>query len=180
MKGKVRPLLRISLVKTRHTRKDCKSMDKLYVTKEALEKMHTELVYRQSLRMTIAAEIEQARGYGDLKENAEYHAAKERQAMLHAEIRDMEDKIARAEVFDGSLLDATKALLGASVRVLNKKTKKEVTYKLVSPVEVEIAEGKISLQTPIGKALLGHSVGDIVIAKVPAGDIELEIMEITR
>lgn len=155
-------------------------MDKLYVTKEALDKMHEELQYKQSLRMKVAAEIEQARGYGDLRENAEYHAAKERQAMLHAEIRDLEDRIARSEVFDERLLDASKAYLGASVRVLNKKTSKEVTYKLVSPVEVDIASGKISVQTPIGKALLGHSVGEVVIAKVPAGDIELEILEITR
>lgn len=155
-------------------------MEKLYVTSEGLERLKAELTECNDRRMGVAAVIEQARGYGDLKENAEYHAAKEEQAMLHARIRDLEDKITRAVLVENQDIDASKVYLGASVRVLNKKMKKEVVYQMVSPVETDLASGKISVQSPVGKALLGHSVGDVVVAKVPAGDLELEILEITR
>jgi transcription elongation factor GreA len=128
----------------------------------------------------IAEEIEVARGFGDLKENAEYHAAKEKQALKAAEKRDIEDKLANAVVVDESALDQSKALLGATVRVLNKKTGKEMSYTLVSPVETDMAAGKISVQSPVGKALLGKQVGEVAVAKVPAGDLELEVRDITR
>ena len=100
--------------------------------------------------------------------------------MLHAHIRSLEDKIARARILDDEDIDATKAYQGANVRVLNRKTNREAVYHIVSPVETDVAGGKISVQSPVGKALLGHSVGDVVIARVPAGDLELEIVEITR
>jgi len=131
-------------------------------------------------RMRIADTIEHARELGDLKENAEYHAAKEAQAHLHARIRDTEDKIARSEVIDDQDFDSDKAYVGSSVRVLNKNTKKEVTYQLVSPVEADLATGKISTKSPVGQALLGKSMGDTVVAKIPAGDLKLKILEITR
>ena len=102
------------------------------------------------------------------------------QAHLHARIRDLEDKITRAVIINHSELDHTKALVGATVRVLNRKTKKEVTYTLVSPVEADMASGKISTKSPVGQALLGHEAGEVVVAKVPAGAIELEILEISR
>ena len=155
-------------------------MEKLYVTSEGLERLKAELAECNVRRLRVADVIEQARGYGDLKENSEYHAAKEEQAMLHARIRDLEDKITRAVLVEDQDIDASKAYLGATVRVLNKKTKKEMVYQMVSPVETDLASGKISIQSPVGKALLGHSVGDVVVAKVPAGDLELEILEITR
>ncbi len=155
-------------------------MEKVYVTREGLEKLKTDLATCNARRMKVAATIEQARGYGDLRENSEYHAAKEEQAMLHARIRDMEDKLTRAVFIEDQDIDATKAYLGAQVRVLNKKTNKEIVYSLVSPLEMDMARGRISVQSPVGKALLGLSVGDTAVAKVPAGDIVLEILEITR
>ena len=154
--------------------------DTLYVSRDGLEKMKTDLVSMNEDRMRIAETIEHARDLGDLKENAEYHAAKEAQAHLHARIRDMEDKIARAVVLEDQNIDLSKAYVGATVRVRNKKLKKEFVYVLVSPVEADMASGKISTQSPVGKALLGKSVGDTVIAKVPAGDLTLEILEISR
>lgn len=154
--------------------------DKIYVSRDGLEKMKTDLVAMNENRLTIAATIESAREHGDLKENAEYHAAKEAQAMLHARIRDIEDKIARAAVLEDHDIDASKAYVGATVLVLNKKTDKEVTYVLVSPVEADLAAGKISTQSPVGQALLGASVGDEVVATIPAGDLRLEVLEISR
>jgi len=154
-------------------------MEKLYVSQEGLGKMKAELVEMKAHRLTVAAAIEHARSLGDLSENAEYHSAKEEQAMLHARIQDLEDKIARSVSLEEQNIDTSKAYLGATVRVLNKKTGKEFEYKLVSPVEADMANGKISAQSPVGKALLGSSVGETALAKVPAGDLQLEIIEIS-
>ncbi len=155
-------------------------MDNIYVSAEGLEKLKAELAECKSKSPVIAAEIEHARSYGDLRENSEYHAAKDAQAKNHARIRDLADKVARAVVVDESQLDSSKAYMGATVRVLNKKTKKEFTYILVSPVESDMSAGKISMKSPVGQALTGKSVGDVVVAQVPAGNIELEILEISR
>jgi len=155
-------------------------VEKLYVSGEGLEKLKAELTELNEHRLVVAAAIEYARGLGDLSENAEYHAAKEEQALVHARIRDLEDKITRAVVMDDVDIDPSKVYLGARVRVLNKKTKREIVYQVVSPVEADFAAGKISVQSPVGKALRGRGVGETVVAKVPAGDIELEILEITR
>ena len=154
--------------------------EKLYVTQEGLDKIKADLVEMNKERMKIAATIEHARELGDLSENAEYHAAKEAQAYLHARIRDIEDKIARSTVLDDHGIDADKAYVGATVRLLNKKTQKEITYQLVGPIEADMASGKISTESPVGRALLGKSKGEKVIAKVPAGDLEFEILEISR
>lgn len=152
----------------------------LYVTRDGLDKMKADLVSMNEERMKIAATIEQARELGDLKENAEYHAAKEAQAHLHARIRDLEDKIARSEVLEDQDIDSDKAYVGSTVRVLNKNTKKEMSFQLVSPVEADMAAGKISTKSPVGQALLGKSIGDTVIAEIPAGDLKLKILEISR
>ena len=154
--------------------------DKLYVTRDGLVKMKDDLASMNEDRLKIADTIESARELGDLKENAEYHAAKEAQALLHARIRDLEDKVARSVILEDQDIDISKAYVGATVRVLNKKTKKEANYILVSPVEADMASGKISTESPVGKALLGKSVGDVAKANVPAGDLPLEILEITR
>ena len=155
-------------------------MEKVYVTREGLERLKSELAACNEERIRIAAAIELARSYGDLSENADYHANKEAQAMLHARIRDLEDKVTRAAIIEDQDIDQSKAYLGATVRVLNKKTNKELAYVLVSPVEMDMAHGRLSVQSPVGKALLGGSVGDTVVAKVPSGDIVLEILAITR
>jgi len=155
-------------------------MDKLYVSEDGLTKLKDDLAGCKARRMEVAAIIERAREFGDLRENADYHAAKEEQAMLHARIRDLEDKLARSVTLDGQEIDTSKAYVGATVRVLNKKSKKEFSYTLVSPVEADMAHGKISVRSPVGKALLGRAVGEVAVAKVPAGAIELEVLEITR
>jgi len=154
--------------------------DNVYVSQDGLDKMKADLADMNKERMVIADTIESARELGDLKENAEYHSAKEAQALLHARIRELEDHIARARVVDESEMDTSKAYIGSKVRVQNQKTNKEMTYTLVSPVEADMAAGKISNKSPVGQAILGKSVGDVAIAKVPAGDIKLEILEITR
>ncbi len=155
-------------------------MDKVYVTAEGLEKLEADLAHCMSERRRVADVIEYARSFGDLKENAEYHAAKENQAMLQAQIRNFEDKIARAAIIEDQDIDGSKAYVGATVKVLNKKTSKEFTYMLVSEIEADLASGKISVRSPVGKAFLGLSVGDIAVAKVPAGNIEFEILDINR
>ena len=155
-------------------------MERLYLTQDGLDKMKAELALCKGRTREVADAIEHARSFGDLRENADYHAAKEAQAMLHARIRDFEDKIARAHVVDEGAIDASKAYMGASVRVLNKRTNKECTYILASSVEMDVDSGRISIRSPIGKALLGKSVGDKAVAKVPAGNITLEILEISR
>ena len=152
----------------------------IYVTKDGLDKMKAELTRMNEERMEIADKIEAARELGDLKENAEYHAAKEAQAMLHARKHDLEDKIARSQILDESQMDTSKAFLGATVRVLNQKTKKEMTYTLVSAPEADMAAGKISNQSPVGKALLGKAVDEVAVASLPAGDLKMKILEITR
>ena len=154
--------------------------EKIYITQEGLDKLKVELTFMNTERMRIAETIEHARELGDLKENAEYHAAKEAQAHLHARIRDTEDKIARSEVIDDKEIDSDKAYVGSTVKVLNKNTKKEMSFQLVSPVESDLAAGKISTKSPVGQALLGKSPGDTVVANIPAGDLKLKILEITR
>lgn len=154
-------------------------MEKLYISRDGLEKLKRELAEMNDRRMKVASAIEHARSLGDLKENAEYHSAKEEQGMLHAKIKDVEDKIARAQLLEDQAIDTSKAYTGASVRVLNKKTKKEITYMLVSPVEADMASGKISTESPVGKAILGKSPGDEAVAKVPAGDLTLKILDIS-
>jgi len=153
-------------------------MENLYISQEGLEKMKAELTEMNERRFKVAKTIEQARALGDLKENAEYHSAKEEQAMLHAKIGDLEDKVSRAVLLDSQDIDTSKAHTGATVKVLNKKTKKEMVYTLVSPVEADLASGKISTQSPVGKALLGSVPGETVVAKIPAGDLQLEILEL--
>lgn len=153
-------------------------MEKLYISAEGIAKMKAELLEMNDRRMKVAGAIEHARSLGDLKENAEYHSAKEEQAMLHARIKDLGDKIARAVVLEDQDIDTSKAYLGATVKAVNKKTKKQMTYMIVSAVEADMAAGKISASSPVGKALLGKAVGEVAIASVPAGDLQLEIIEI--
>ncbi len=155
-------------------------MKKLYVSQEGLAKMKADLEMLNKRRLVVAKAIEHARSLGDLSENAEYHSAKEEQAMVHARIKDLEDKITRAVILDDTDIDASKAYVGATVRVKNQKTNKELTYMLVSPVEADMPSGKISVQSPVGKALLGKSVGEVAVATVPAGELLLEVLEITR
>ena len=155
-------------------------MSQIPVTEEGKRILQAELSDLEGQVPGIQAAIAEAREKGDLKENAEYHAAKEAQAMLHARLRDLEDNIARSRILEDQDIDLSKAYVGAIVKVQNQKTMKEIIYTLVSPVEADLASGKISTQSPVGKAILGASEGDVVVAKVPAGDFKLKILDISR
>ena len=155
------------------------SHDRLYITAEGLEKMKRDLAALCERRLVVADTIEQARSLGDLSENAEYHAGKEEQAMIHAKIRDFEDKIARAVVLETQERDTSKAYLGATVRAQNLKTNCETTFMLVGPAEADISVGKISAQSPVGKALMGRAVGDEVTAQTPGGRMTFKILDIS-
>ena len=154
--------------------------EKLYMSADGLEKLKAELQECRARSRVVAHALEKARALGDLRENADYHAAKEEQAMLAARIKDIEDKIVRAAIVDHAAIDASKAYIGATVRVVNTRTGLESTYVLVSPVEADVAAGKISVRAPVGSALLGKAVGEKAVATVPAGALEMEILEITR
>ncbi|HOC70803.1 MAG: Transcription elongation factor GreA [Candidatus Hydrogenedentes bacterium ADurb.Bin101] len=155
------------------------SHETVYITAEGLEKMKSDLAALCQRRIVVAAAIEHARSLGDLSENAEYHASKEEQAMVHAKIRNLNDQIARAVVLDNQDRDTDKAFLGATVRTLNLKTDSEITFMLVGPAEADILAGKISIQSPVGKALLGKGLGEEVTAQTPAGTMQYKILEIT-
>ena len=154
-------------------------MEKIYVSREGLDKMRSELAAMNERRLKVAETIEFARSLGDLRENAEYHSAKEEQALLHARIKDLEDKLTRSVILDDLNVDTSRAYQGATVRLRNQKTSQELTYTLVSPMEADLASGRISVQSPVGKALLGKGVGDTATATVPAGTLVLEVIEIT-
>ncbi len=159
-------------------------MDKqkpVYLTKEALQKLKEDLHFsRTSERARISAEIAEARSHGDLSENAEYDAAKEAQGKLEARIAQMETTLGNARIVDESQVDTSKAYILSTVRVKNHKSGSEQRFKLVSAQEADMAQGKISISSPIGKGLLGRAVGDTVEITVPAGTVKLEILEITR
>ena len=123
-------------------------------------------------------EIEEARAQGDLSENAEYHAAKERQSLLDFQIRDLEDKLARAEVIEVSKLSGEKVVFGATVKLEDIDTGQQVVYQIVGDHEAEPKDGKISISSPIARSLIGKSVGDEVEARIPAGVRKFEILDL--
>lgn len=129
-------------------------------------------------RPKISREIEVAREHGDLKENAEYHAAKERQGMVEAQIKDIEAKLALAEVIDPSKLSGDKVRFGATVTLLNTESEEEVTYRIVGADEANIDEGTISISAPLARALIGKEPGDEVRAQMPAGVRLFEVVSV--
>lgn len=131
-------------------------------------------------RPKISQQIGEARDKGDLSENAEYDAAKEAQGMLEAKIAKMENLLANARLIDDSDIDNSKVFILSNVRIRNQKNGAEVTYTLVAENEADLAQKKISIDSPIGKGLLGKAVGDIAEVTVPAGTIPFEILEISR
>lgn len=152
-----------------------------YFTQEGYDKLIAELKQLKSVeRPSISRQIAEAREKGDLSENAEYDAAKEAQALLEVKIAQMEDLVARARVLDDSEMDNSKVLALSKVKIKNHRSGKEVLYQLVSEKEANLKEGKISVESPIGKGLLGKSKGDVVEVKVPAGLLKLEVLEISR
>lgn len=152
-----------------------------YYTPEGLEKLKSELKQLKSVeRPKISQQIAEARDKGDLSENAEYDAAKEAQGLLEARIAKMETAIANARIVDESRMDTSKAYILSIVTVKNVANNQEMTYRLVAENEANLAEKKISVDSPIGKGLLGKALGDIAEIQVPSGTVKFEIVNITR
>ena len=153
----------------------------VYLTQEALDKLKEDLRRAKTEgRQEIAHAIAEARAQGDLSENAEYDAAKEAQGLLEARIAKLEETLSQARLVDETQMDNSRVYIMSTVRLMNLKAKKEVTYTLVSPEEADMRAGKISIKSPVGQGLLQKSVGDKVKITVPAGILEFEILEITR
>lgn len=150
-----------------------------YLSQEGFDKLEAELKDLKTRgRKEIAEDIAEARAKGDLSENAEYDAAKEAQGHLEDRITKLEDALANARVLDASELDLSKVRILTTVTILNKKVDKEMKYTLVSPNEADFSQNKISVESPIGKALMGTEIGQVVEVDVPAGKLELEILNI--
>lgn len=156
------------------------SMSKVqYLSQEGYDKLDAELKDLKTRgRREVAADIAEARAKGDLSENAEYDAAKEAQGHMEDRITKLEDILANARIIDAKDLDLSKVRVLTKVTILNKKVNKEMQYTLVSPNEADFAKGKISVESPIGKSLLGKEIGETVEVTVPAGKLELEIKKI--
>jgi len=153
----------------------------LYLTADGLQKLRDELHrLRTKERPRISESIAEARSKGDLSENAEYDAAKEEQGLVEARIARLEAEVASARLVDESKVDGSKAFILSNVKVENCKTGAKHTYTLVSAHEADLAAGRISVASPIGKSLLGRQVGEVVEVKVPAGSVELKILGISR
>ena len=152
-----------------------------YYTAEGLKKLKDELnQLRDIARPKASQDIAEARDKGDLSENAEYDAAKEAQGLLEMKISKMENTLANARLIDESQLDNSKVLVLSTVRLKNQSNGMEMKYKLVAESESDIKTGKISVSSPIGKGLLGKSVGDTAEITVPNGTLKFEILQITR
>ena len=151
-----------------------------YVTKETLEQMKEELQHLKGVERPAASRaIAEAREKGDLKENAEYDAAKEAQGLLEAKIAALEGALANARIVDESTIDTSKVSILTKVKLTNLKTKKEVTYQLVSEQEADLKAGKISVSSPIGKGILGKEPGEIADVQAPAGLIQFRVENIS-
>jgi len=131
-------------------------------------------------RIEVVKAIEVAREHGDLKENAEYHAAKERQGHIEGRILELKDKLARAEVIDCSKVNVEKAVFGTVVTLLDLDSDEEITYQLLGPEESDVKKGSISVMSPLGRSILGKEVGDEVQVVTPGGNREFEVMGIGR
>ena len=152
-----------------------------YYTEEGLKKLRAELDKLRDIERPKASQaIAEARDKGDLSENAEYDAAKEAQGMLEMQIAKLENTLANARIINESELDTSKVLVLSTVEVKNKANGAQMEYTLVAQSEADLKSGKISVDSPIGKGLLGKKVGDIAVITVPNGSIELEIVSIAR
>jgi transcription elongation factor GreA len=154
--------------------------DDIYLTREGNEKMYLELQNLKTERGKIAKAIEEARLQGDLSENAEYDAAKEAQAHNNARIQDLEDKLGRVRVIEDMDIPGDRVYIGAIVKILDKQSNEEIVYQMLSPEEANYEENKISIYSPIGKALMGKAEGEEVDAEVPAGILKYKVLKIDR
>lgn len=157
-------------------------MKKIYLTKEGYEKLVNELESLKNVkRKEIVSALEHARSLGDLRENAEYSAAKEALSMNEKRVNELEDKLARVEILDDAKVASDDcAYVGATITLVDLDTNEEFDYKLVDAEESNPVEGLISLASPVGKSLLGHVIGDMIEITVPAGVLKYKIINITR
>ncbi len=152
-----------------------------YFTEEGLQKLKEELhQLKAHERVSISKQIAEARDKGDLSENAEYDAAKEAQGLLELRISKLEEVLSSARLIDESTLDTTKALIHSIVKIKNVANGNTMTYTLVAENEADLKAGKISVDSPIGKGLLGKKVGQIADIKVPSGTMKFEIVQLSR
>lgn len=152
-----------------------------YYTPEGFQKLKEELEYLENVeRPRVSQEIADARDKGDLSENAEYHAAKEEQSLLELKIAKLKNVFSKARIIDESQLDTSKVLVLSKVKIKNITNNMEFRYTLVADSESDLKHGKISVNSPIGKGLLGKSVGEIAEITVPNGIMKFEILEISR
>ena len=154
-------------------------MEKIPMTAEGHKALMEEIRHLKTVeRERIIKAIAEARAHGDLSENAEYHAAKEQQAFNEARVAELEDKLSRAEVIDVSRLSGDKVQFGATVTLIDEDTEKEVTYQIVGDLEADVNKGKISISSPIARALIGKSEGDFVEVNTPGGGKSYEIVKV--
>ena len=154
-------------------------MSRIPITASGLRRLKEELKQLQGVeRGKISKEIEVARAHGDLRENAEYHAAKEKQSHIEGRILSLNDWIARAEVIDVSKLSGDKVVFGATVKLIDSENEKEVTYTLVGELEADIKRRLISVTSPLARGLIGKAVGDLVTVQSPGGAREYEVVEV--
>lgn len=154
-------------------------MDKVPMTAEGYAAVEAELKHLKTVeRPRIIAAIAEARAHGDLSENAEYHAAKEQQGLTEARVADLEDKLSRADVIDVSKLSGKEVKFGATVTLIDEDTEQKVKYQIVGELEADVKERKISITSPIARALIGKSKGDTVEVTTPGGGKSYEIMSV--
>lgn len=154
-------------------------MEKIPMTAEGYSKLESEIKRLKSQeRPAVIQAISEARAHGDLSENAEYHAAKERQSLIEGQILDLEDKYTRAQVIDVSKLHGSTVKFGATVTVVDEDTDEEKVYQIVGDVEADLAAGKISLSSPISRALIGKEEGDSIEVAAPGGARAYEILKV--
>jgi len=155
-------------------------MSTIPLTEIGAEKLRAELHEMKTVqRPAVIAAIAEARSHGDLSENAEYHAAKERQSFIEGRIHELQDKTSKAQIIDPATINQSKIAFGASVKVYDLDTDEEKKYMLVGADEADAKSGRISITSPVGRALIGKEVGDSVTIKAPARTMEYEILEIS-
>ena len=152
-------------------------MERVPMLAEGYEKLTADLQYLRGERPKIVDQIEEARSHGDLAENAEYHAAKERQGQIEAQIAELEDRVTRAQIIDPATLSGDKIVFGATVTVLDDDDKKQ-RYQIVGMTEADARQGRISYDSPLGRALIGKQVGEEVEVTVPSGDRFYQVKKI--
>ena len=154
-------------------------MERVPMTVRGAEQLRKELAERKSVkRPQIVQAIEVARAHGDLSENAEYHAAKEDQSLNEGRIAELEDKLARAHIIDPTTIDAEKIVFGATVTLIDLDAGSEVQYQIVGVDESDIKLGRVSITSPIARALIGKEAGDTVVVRAPSGEREYEVQEV--